>query len=203
MTTIHTDWKWYGGSHDEWYSVGPCDTLAELLSEMRADGYEVAHIVQATYPPVRLADYLPDVLECASERFADSDLAHLECDDCPFERVTIAQGEDLEARVAQVCDEWQATHGLVFSAQMFGATRGHDFLILDDYDTGAAIPTVHLAECPEPPAYLNPGHGIGYGRGDPALSDYHDVFVVGLFRIVVRWMTDYHHVDPSACLRLF
>lgn len=131
------DWTWWAGSNDDFYTVGPCATKQDAIDEMIHDGLceqskgdEFAHIIQvteATNGPLKLRDYIraDTVLEDADEQAYGSDRISSEYDDTVF-KVTPAQGTDLRERLMKVCDDWQESHGLIFTTSTFENMRSQE-----------------------------------------------------------------------------
>lgn len=123
-------WFWYAGQGGENYTSGPHSTREEAIEAGR-DEYcgEAFEIIEATQPPLRLADWLnvERAIEDAEESLSDSDRVCWEYEDDPphFEH-TPEQGKDLYERIAKACDEWQAAHGLIFKVRTFADTRNFE-----------------------------------------------------------------------------
>lgn len=150
-------WKWWAGSDEELFQIGPCSSREEAIREAVSDGlceqairqavldgvdeaptednpeaYEhQIYLIEAQQAPLRLADWIGanDALEKAEEWVADSDRA-TEYDEGPWFEATPEQEADLVARLRRACDEWQAAHGLTFTAFSFSATRTRDYVVV-------------------------------------------------------------------------
>lgn len=136
-------WQWWAGSGDECYTVGPCDSrddaiseaTGECLGEFEQDGeWKLSfHICEARKDPLNLSDWIMDIdelLERAEESVGDSDRAS-EYDDPPYFDCTKEQQADLERRIKLACDDWQKAHGLVFTTWTFSASRNHEQVVVD------------------------------------------------------------------------
>lgn len=135
------EWSWWAGTNDEMFAFGPHKSREDAIEEARNDcAGEVqnakgewvigVHLVEATNPPLRLAQWAEAdrLLELAEEGIFDSDRVSSEYDDGPFFECTQAQENDLITRVKRACDEWQAAHGLVFTCHSFQRTRNKEYV---------------------------------------------------------------------------
>lgn len=137
-----TDWKWYAGTNEEWFGIGPCNTREEAIEEARQDAcgefqdedgtWKVnVHVVEAKNEPLRLADWIDDApLERAEDIIIDSDRVGAEGDDGPWFEATPEQEKDLLRRLQNACDEWQEYHGIVFTCKTFSASRNQEQVIV-------------------------------------------------------------------------
>jgi hypothetical protein len=134
-----TKWQWWAGSHEEWMTVGPCDTKEQVIQEATQDGigewkddnekwFQSFHIVEARQDPLKLSEWigLDYILERADESLADSDRVSCENDDGPWFECTKDQEADLISRIRAACDNWQADHALVFTCPTFSHSRNHE-----------------------------------------------------------------------------
>lgn len=117
-------WKWFYAGHDEaevWR--GPYENREAAIKAglTDLDEHDVIWVVQASNPPVRLADWIgaaDELIDRAGEAIMYSDRVCGDHDEDVFV-VTPAQGADLAARIRQACDDWQAAHGLIFTVHSF------------------------------------------------------------------------------------
>lgn len=121
-------WKWYAGSNDEHYAIGPCETRDDAIQQGRVDfGDDVGfYIIEAQKVHIRLADYIgaDNVLEEAEERAYD--LTNEDGD--PIFDVTEDQYKDLSSRLRTACDEWQKAHAINFIPWAFTSTGNAEFI---------------------------------------------------------------------------
>ncbi len=125
------NWKWYAGSNDEYYSVGPCDTRQEAIDEGRGNfGHESGfYIIEAEKVNLTLADYIGAdvVLEEAEERACDLG----DEDGTPIFDVTEDQEKDLISHLRNACDAWQTKHNLIFVPWHFTNSSNAEFIEAD------------------------------------------------------------------------
>lgn len=135
-----SEWQWWAGGNDEWYSVGPCATREEATEKAvaKADRNECSTLVsvyvcEARQDPLRLADWvgLDYILERADENLCDSDRVGSKYDDGPWFECTKEQEADLIEALKRTCDEWQKRHGLKFTCQTFSHVRNQEFVVID------------------------------------------------------------------------
>lgn len=133
-------WKWYAGSDEENFSIGPCDTREEALAqatdercgEFKDDGWKLSiYLVEARKDPIRLADYIDveQMLERADEAVSGSDRAS-EYDDLPYFDLSAQQIDDLIERIKRACDAWQAEHNIIPAMYTFSSCRKHEHVII-------------------------------------------------------------------------
>lgn len=144
-TKWESEWQWWAGTNEGWFTVGPCATRDSIINEMSNDGCgefldnemdppvwkNSFHIVEARQDQLRLADWIETefILERADEALADSDRVSCEYDDGPWFDATKEQEKDLEERLKRACDEWQEAHGLVFVSTTFSHSRNHEHIV--------------------------------------------------------------------------
>lgn len=145
--TSDTGWAWWSGTDEEWMSFGPCATREDAIEEARQDAcgefedvdgtWRVAvHVVEARQDPLRLANWIDveRMLEHAEDSLGESDRVGSEYDEGPWFEATKEQERDLVDRIMRACDEWQASHGLVFKCSTFSASRNHDHVVVPHPD---------------------------------------------------------------------
>lgn len=122
------NWKWYAGSNDEYFCVGPCETRDAAIDEGRQNfGDDTGfHIIEAEKSNVTLADYMgaDTVLEEAEERVCDLG----DEDGTPIFDVTEDQEKDLISHLRSACDAWQIKHKLIFVPWRFTSSRNAEFI---------------------------------------------------------------------------
>jgi len=135
---------WYHTQDIEGVWHGKCSTREEAIAEGRSDyDGEGFYVVWATNPPIQLGDWVEAdrLLERASDVLSDSDRVCYEFDDnTPF-ICTPDQERDLEARIKQACNEWQAAHGLIFTVNTFENVGDREFIAAEIVDTPEAALT--------------------------------------------------------------
>lgn len=137
-----TSWHWYAGRDEENYPIGPCDTRADALAAAIAEecgirtrdagGWELSiHLVEARKDPLRLAKWIDidRMLELVEDDISESDRGS-EHDDGPFFDLTTDQADDLEARIACACDEWQDAHAIRPQTWTFSALRNQEHVVV-------------------------------------------------------------------------
>ncbi|MFG1284435.1 hypothetical protein [Xanthobacter autotrophicus] len=142
-------WGWWAGQDEEVCTIGPCGSRDEVIAAARGerlgewqddDGrWKLSfHICEAEQRPLRLSDWIDAerMLERAEEDLSESDRVGCDGDDGPWFETTKEQVGDLEKRIAAACDEWQATHRLLFRCITFSASQNHEHVVcsypLDD-----------------------------------------------------------------------
>ena len=127
MTQNIEKWSWWVGKDDERYTT-ECDTREEAVMIAREE-YEGGYIVEARKPDnIPLSRYfgadqfIEDAEDNAYEDHADEESG------VPVFDVTPDHIKDLQAMVGAAIDEWQAKHGLVFSAFKFSASRNEAWI---------------------------------------------------------------------------
>lgn len=126
--------KWYWARYDDseaWH--GGVQTRDDAVREGRADfdlddGF---YIVEASNPPVMLADWIgdgDDLIDRAHDQLFDSDRISSEHDDGDIFTVTPEQVADLTARIRAACNDWQAAHGLVFTVRSFASMEVAEYV---------------------------------------------------------------------------
>lgn len=136
-------WRWWGGATEEWSTIGPFRTRAEVIAQAVAEAAEAddggegsrtatIHLCEAKQDPLRLADWVAaeETLDRADEALVTSDRISSENDDGPWFEAMPEQAQDLRRRIEQACDEWQAAHGLVFTCATFSDSRNHETLVV-------------------------------------------------------------------------
>nr|WP_278520119.1 hypothetical protein [Brucella anthropi] len=122
-------WKWYAGSNDEHYAIGPCDTRSDAIEEARDSfGDDVGiHVIEAVKSEVYLRDYISasTVIEEAEE--SAYDMRNPDSDDNIFD-VSGEEIKDLAAMLKAACDAWQVKHNLHFVPWCFTSTRNAEFI---------------------------------------------------------------------------
>lgn len=128
----HTKWYWARFDDTECWSGGvPTrdDAVRDGRSEFDDDvGF---YITKASNPPVMLADWIgdaDDLLTRAEESIMDSDRVSHEHDESGIFAATPEQIADLSARIRAACNEWQASHGLVFTVRTFAWMSQPDYV---------------------------------------------------------------------------
>ena len=143
MTIKQGPWQWWAGSNEEWMQHGPFESREDAIAESVSDGTGEfkdedgslklgIHVVEARQDPLRLSEWLEldQLIERAEENLADSDRVASEYDGGPWFEITFEQKTDLEKRIRQACDEWQAAHGLAFKTRRFSASRNSEYLVV-------------------------------------------------------------------------
>lgn len=144
MTDRKDGWKWFAGTNDEYFSIGPHETRDEAIETARQDAcgefqdedgvWKVGvHVVEARQDPLRLSIFIDvdHMLERAEEDVSESEFVNYDYgDDGPFFSATQDQEADLAARIKRVCDEWQDAHGLAYVPRAFSASRNHDYVVV-------------------------------------------------------------------------
>lgn len=138
-------WKWWAGNNDETFSCGPHATRDDAIKDAVKSGMfdhgpgidgkwrSVIYLAEARQDCIRIADWIGanHAVNNAECEIADSDRIFSECDPGPIFYCTTEQSADLAARLKSACDEWQAAHGLVFTANTFSAARNHATVVID------------------------------------------------------------------------
>jgi hypothetical protein len=125
----NADWKWWAGQGGEHYTSGPHDNREAAVEsgrdEFDGDAFEIC---EAKQDPLKLSDWIDveRLLEDAEEGISDSDRVCADFDEPPFFEINAEQEKDLTERIKRACDEWQAAHGLVFTARTFSNVRNHE-----------------------------------------------------------------------------
>ncbi|MBB4092650.1 hypothetical protein [Brucella pecoris] len=123
------NWKWYAGSNDEYYAVGPCDTRGNAIDEAHDNfGDDVGiHVIEAVKGEVRLRDYIG--ANCAIEEAEERayDLRNPDSDDNIFD-VSAEEEKDLVVMLKAACDAWQIKHNLHFEPWCFTSTRNAEYI---------------------------------------------------------------------------
>ena len=143
MENPDSDWKWYAGYDEEWFTIGPEDTKDAIIQAATGDCIgefknEVGdwclgfHIAEARQDPLLLADWVSadHTLERAEDNISDSDRVSSESDDGPWFECTPDQEADLDERIKRACAEWQAANGLVFPCRTFTHTRNQEYIVV-------------------------------------------------------------------------
>lgn len=151
MTDKTEGWGWWHARSEEDPHTGPFSTRDEAIEDAVGSGnYDdedddgtpchLFSICDARQDPLRLADWIRAdlILECAEENLHDDDRICPEYDDGPFFKATPDQDRDLQSRIKAACDEWQAAHGLVFSANTFSAQRNQENIMQPASTQGGA-----------------------------------------------------------------
>lgn len=140
-----TEWAWWAGRDDEFFTVGPCTSREEAISaavrdgccEDRADDGEGfvnrIYLVEAQNAPLRLADFIDveQMIERADEDIGESDRVSYEFgDEPPYFDPTPEQTADLTQRVKAAVEAWQDAHGITVTTCTFSATRNREFVVL-------------------------------------------------------------------------
>lgn len=138
-----TPWNWYAGENEEVLTVGPLPTREAVIKEAagqrlgehldKVDGsWKLAfHVVEARQDPLRLSAYVDAerLLEDAENSLESSDRM-TEMDEGPIFDCSADQQADLEARVREVCDRWQESHGLTFRVKSFSHARNGERVVM-------------------------------------------------------------------------
>ncbi|WAP67203.1 MazG-like family protein [Jiella pelagia] len=162
------EWRWYHApSEDGEAFFGECATREEAIAVARGDlhwldaeddgtGRWVAsfHIVEAAREPLRLSRYVvvDSILEQAEERSSEDEERVGECDaEAAFFAATPQQEADLAARIEQVCDAWQAEHGIFYRPYVFSHTRNGETVTVDiTEERAAALAAAEAAQAAGP-----------------------------------------------------
>ena len=126
MTPEQQNWKWWFGNNDEWYST-PCRTREDAVAEALAnDGGYICEALD--HAPLKISAYFDAFLfmEQADDAAYDDHRNH-ERDELVFD-ATKDQIDDLQVMVRAALDQWQEKHGLVFTSQLFKATRNREYI---------------------------------------------------------------------------
>lgn len=117
-----SNWKWYSGTNEEYFSGGPFDTREEAVEALEG---EAGCVIEATKPDLRLAQHLDfqQALEELEENFDRME----EDRDVIFE-MTKGQEADLIRRLQEACEQWQTANNLTFTSCAFGQTGGVEFI---------------------------------------------------------------------------
>ena len=129
--TDQAQWNWYYAASEEGPYTGPFATRDDAISEAQGD-YDGGSfwVAEAKNPPVRLADWIGAdwILERAGESLWDNDRVCSEFDDGDVFVCSKEQEADLITRLKAACDEWQASHSLVFTTYTFEQMRDVEFI---------------------------------------------------------------------------
>lgn len=150
------EWKWYAGTDDERFDIGPCDTRDQVIAEALAQrigevSEEVSedvtdpetgvltnrlyrhrfYVLEAVpHGPVELDGYF-DAANWFDE-LENGPLADLgDSDGNPMlADITKAQGADLTDRIQAVIRQWQVDHNITISAWAFAQSAKAEFVDL-------------------------------------------------------------------------
>jgi hypothetical protein len=132
-------WEWWASSDEEMYTIGPCVSREEVISEAIESelGFDYDaevpackfHIVEAMKWDIQLADYF-EVGEWF-ERLEEgdfSDLGEPEGYDGLLSHIKDDVATDLEAAVRAAVAEWQKRHAIKITPWKFGKTRNGEWI---------------------------------------------------------------------------
>lgn len=122
-------WKWWAGSNEEHFTIGPCDTREEALAEAEGEGWWVIHLTEAKQDPIDFSEMI-DGRDIFERWLEDDEQLYTEDGDCC---VSVSDGllADLDEMLKMAVRHWQAKHGInqmryYFSAQRNGETIHED-----------------------------------------------------------------------------
>lgn len=133
-----TDWKWWSGSNDEFYTNGPFDTREEAIEELDGQG---GYIVEAVRDKVQFsAKRLID-----QQYFEEDDYFSYEHGepDRVGEKELIAQADmELQAALDVWLDKWRYTF---VTPEIFANSRNHESVPVD-YSSDGELSEAEEAE---------------------------------------------------------
>lgn len=120
-------WKWFAGSNDEHYTVGPCETRDEALMLAGDEDWDVIYLVEARQDPVDMSKMIdgPDIYE----RWLEDDEELFDEDGRCCVDVKEHQLKDLSEMLVMAVRHWQAKHAIAPVKYLFSATRNYEEII--------------------------------------------------------------------------
>lgn len=131
-----TDWRWWSGTNDEWYSNGPFDTRDQAVAALDGHG---GYIVEAQNGVIHFsADRL-----IQHQYYDDEDLFAYDYGDEPERRGPIAAIEAADAELQILLDSWLNRHRATFMPPVtFAATRNAEKVERDSVTPAVEAATV-------------------------------------------------------------